>query len=101
MLRLIAALSLLAAPAAAQQKVCGPRAGIVAQLAEKYGEVSHGAGLRSTTQVLELWSSKKTGSWSVLITDANGVSCVMAAGQNWVANPDYERDSDLSNQRPY
>ncbi|MCP5072952.1 MAG: hypothetical protein GY947_06605 [Rhodobacteraceae bacterium] len=88
---LVFGMAAAAPPAAnAQQKTCGPRANIVSQLSEKYGEVSHGAGLRSTTQVLEVWSSKKTGSWSVLITDANGVSCVMAAGQNWVANPAFD-----------
>ncbi|MCP5085684.1 MAG: hypothetical protein GY952_02610 [Rhodobacteraceae bacterium] len=88
---LVFGMAALAPPIAqAQQRTCGPRDNIVTQLKEKYGEVSHGAGMRSATQVLEVWSSKKTGSWSVLITDARGVTCVMAAGQNWVANPAFD-----------
>ncbi len=83
-----------APPVSAQPTTCGPRDRIVGQLSEKYGEIRQGAGLRSATQILEVWSSKKTGSWSVLITDSNGVSCIMAAGQNWVENPEFEQAND-------
>ena len=87
---LVLGMAAMAPPALAQQAKCGPRDRIVDQLAEKYGEVSQGAGLRSTTQVVEIWSSKETGSWSILVTHANGTSCLLAAGQNWVENPAFD-----------
>jgi len=71
------------------QTLCNTRTNIVAQLTEKYGEISNGIGVQSTTQVIEVWSSQKTGSWTIIASRADGISCVLAAGQNWANNPSY------------
>jgi len=64
------------------QTLCNTRVSIVSQLTDKYGEVSNGIGMQSAKQVIELWSSKKTGSWTIIASRADGTSCVLAAGRN-------------------
>ena len=71
------------------QTVCNMRTKIVAQLTEKYGEVSNGLGMQTASQVIELWSSQKTGSWTIIASRADGISCVLATGRNWANNPAY------------
>ena len=80
-------------PAQAQTR-CNTRTNIIAQLTDKYGEVSNGMGLQSATQVIEVWSSQKTGSWTIIASRADGVSCILAAGQSWSNNPEYARAFD-------
>ncbi|MBV1862971.1 MAG: hypothetical protein KUG74_00920 [Rhodobacteraceae bacterium] len=75
------------APPALAQSNCAPRDKVISQLADKYGEVSHGVGLQSASKLVEVWSSKTTGSWSIVVTHANGLTCVLAAGQVWTPNP--------------
>jgi hypothetical protein len=73
-------------PAQAQAN-CNTRESFVKILSEKYGEVSHGVGVQSPTQVIELYSSGVTGSWTILASRADGTACVMATGKNWIQNP--------------
>lgn len=80
-------------PAQAQTQ-CSSRANLVSQLTEKYGEVSQGVGLQSASQVIEVWSSKKTGSWTIIASRADGMSCVLATGRNWTENPAFETAFD-------
>ncbi|MBL4750715.1 MAG: hypothetical protein JKX71_09090 [Amylibacter sp.] len=63
------------------QTLCNKRSNVVLQLSEKYGEVSNGAGVQSATQVIELWSSQKTGSWTIIASRADGISCILATGR--------------------
>jgi hypothetical protein len=83
---LVFGMAAMAPPAFAQQK-CGPRDQLVVQLTDKYHEVSRGIGLTSATQVVEFWASEKTGSFTVLVTYPNGMTCILAAGQNWIEKP--------------
>ncbi len=71
------------------QTLCNTRTNIVAQLTEKYGEISNGIGVQSATQVIEVWSSQKTGSWTIIASRADGISCVLATGASWANNPRY------------
>jgi len=84
------------APPAFAQTYCAPRSKVVSQLAEKYGEVSHGAGLQSESALVEVWSSRKTGSWTIVVTHADGSACVLAAGKEWTANPKFTYAGDPS-----
>lgn len=94
MLKFVKALSVLlgiavtSLPAQAQTK-CMARTTMVTELAEKYGEVNHGVGMQNAQQLIEVWSSKKTGSWTIIASHANGMSCIMATGQNWTDNPKF------------
>lgn len=80
---LVFGMAALAPPAVQAQGKCGPRDPFVAQLTEKYKEVSKGVGLSSATQVVEFWASDETGTFSVLITYPNGMTCILATGRNW------------------
>ncbi len=42
-----------------------------------------GAGLQSPTSLIEIWSSDETGSWTMLLSKADGTSCVIASGVSW------------------
>ena len=62
---------------------CGERDAMVHRLEETFGEVQKGAGLVSGAQLLEVWGSDETGTWTILMTGADGRSCVIAAGEAW------------------
>ena len=71
------------APPAAAQSACLAREALTKQLSETYDEAPVGRGLQSASQLLEIWASKESGSYTVFITHADGRSCVVASGQNW------------------
>jgi len=71
------------APAAAQNSNCGDRAAIVSQLSGKYGETRQNVGLNADNSLVEIFASAATGTWTILVTMPTGVSCLVAAGQNW------------------
>jgi hypothetical protein len=63
------------------QSVCGSRESIIAQLKQKYGETRKSVGLQQGRGVVEIFASEETGSWTILVTDTRGHSCLMAAGE--------------------
>ena len=69
-----------AAGSADAQMVCGKRDAIVAQLERTYGETRRSVGVQQGRAVVEVYASDKTGSWTILVTDTDGRSCLMAAG---------------------
>lgn len=72
----------------AQQPACGPRAAIVGQLADHYGERQTALGVAGDgAAAVELWTAGGGESWSLLVTRRDGVSCLVAAGQDWTAVP--------------
>lgn len=72
---------LFSAPEAEAQNVCGKRDAIIKQLEAKYGETRRSIGLQEGRGVVEVYASEKTGSWTILVTDPRGRSCLMAAGE--------------------
>ncbi|MGX9356574.1 hypothetical protein ACS3SW_15835 [Roseobacteraceae bacterium S113] len=65
----------------AQTQNCGPRAVVVDRLAERYGETRQSIGLGANNQVLEVFASQDTGTWTVTVTSVQGVTCLVASGQ--------------------
>lgn len=76
----VALAAALGAPAEAQM-VCGERNSIIQQLESKYGETRQSLGLQQGRGVVEIFASEETGSWTILVTDTHGRSCLMAAGE--------------------
>ncbi|PIV72997.1 MAG: hypothetical protein COW55_14705 [Rhodobacteraceae bacterium CG17_big_fil_post_rev_8_21_14_2_50_65_11] len=72
-----------APPALAQSLLCGPRPAVTASLARNRGEHLAGAGVQTSRQVIELWISQETNSFTVLLTLANGASCLIANGEDF------------------
>jgi hypothetical protein len=70
-----------AAPASAAMR-CGPRDDVLQMLAEKYDETRRGVGISGPTQVLEVFASAK-GTWTVVVTDPEGRTCLVASGRSW------------------
>lgn len=67
----------------AQEAACGDRAMIVDRLARYYGESRQSLGLVGDRQVLELFASQETGSWTILLTAPDGIACLVAVGERF------------------
>ena len=75
----------LAAPenSEAAVRVCGERVKMTKFLSGKFQETPRAVGVSSTGKsVLEVYTSTE-GSWTVLMTTARGVTCIMGAGHSW------------------
>ncbi len=70
-------------PDAQAQMACGTRDSVITKLGEKYGEVRRGGGLAGQTAIFEIWASEATGTWTILKTAPDGMSCIMAVGDGW------------------
>lgn len=73
--------------AAAEPIACGSREEMTERLKRTFGEAQTGLGLVSAASVIEVWSSKETGTWTILMTDPEGQSCLVAAGEAWKSVP--------------
>lgn len=80
---LILGTNLLTAQSLAAQGNCAARETVVERLQGKYSERLKGGGLQNSDTLLEVWASETSGSFTVLITHANGISCVVSSGHNW------------------
>jgi len=63
---------------------CGPRDVAVAELAGDLGEQVIGRGLSLNGKAMLEVFKGESGSWTVIVTDTNGISCVLANGRVWV-----------------
>lgn len=73
-------MGLMIAPAYAAR--CNTRPAIIKFLADKYSEAPVKIGITSKGYVLEVLASE-SGSWTIIITRPNGISCYMASGRAW------------------
>ena len=65
------------------QNSCVPHKVAIDQLAKVFNEKVVGLGLAKNQQsVVELYVGDN-GSWTILVTLTNGMSCIAAAGENW------------------
>ncbi len=72
----------LATAKATEKPTCAPRNVIVTGLTKKFREKRQAAGLISNKAVMELYVSQR-GSWTILMTTTNGVTCLLASGDAW------------------
>lgn len=70
----------LATPAVSQN-ACASRDQVLTRLSEKYGETRQSIGLAQNAGVFEVFASDETGSWTIVVTRPNGVTCLVASGQ--------------------
>lgn len=80
------AMSLLAAPAAAEtplaEILCEPTSRLSEKLAVQHGGARFARGTQGPDQILEVWTDER-GNWTLVVTYATGVSCIVAMGENW------------------
>jgi hypothetical protein len=70
------------APASAAPLPCSKRDDLVKLLDGKYREGLSGFGLAGQTNLVEVYVSKQ-GSFTILATTPQGISCIIATGQSW------------------
>lgn len=78
-----AALSVPTLATAATPLYCAARNDVLTKLAGDFHEQPASVALTSDGQLLEVLKSDSKMTWSILITSPNGVSCLVAAGENW------------------
>lgn len=83
---IITAIATISIAGTADAQNCAMRDQIVERLESKYSEQLTAGGLQenqSDSSMMEIWASPKTGTFTVLMTNPNGVSCVVAAGTDF------------------
>ncbi|MDF1599182.1 hypothetical protein PZ895_05245 [Mesorhizobium sp. YIM 152430] len=65
-----------------QHRPCSDHASVVAALAETFQEKQFAFGVIGHMAIMEIFVSE-SGSWTILVTDVQGKSCIIAAGENW------------------
>ena len=81
MVSLAFAFGLLVSSASAQS-TCARRDELIKVLDEKYHEASSGFGTVGEVSVIEVYTSDR-GTFTILSSQPNGISCIIATGQNW------------------
>lgn len=64
---------------------CGPRDHVVARLVERHGESRQSIGLGGINQVVEVFASLEIGTWTIIVTLPNRMTCRGASGQAFEA----------------
>ena len=79
-------LALAPAPALATTPIaevlCKPAGQMRDTLTQRFGSSRRATGLRGPEQMMELWSSERSGDWTLVISYADGKSCIVAMGQH-------------------
>ncbi len=87
-----AAAALIPTPAAAQQVPCGQRDNVLGRLAQKYGESPVAIGVTSMGGLVEVLSTPDGKTWTIILSDPNGTSCLVASGEGWRGMARVERE---------
>ena len=63
------------------QQNCAARDQVIERLASAYGETRQSIGLGQNNTMVEVFASTNTGSWTITVTTAAGLTCLVASGQ--------------------
>ncbi len=83
---LVCSLVLAAVPLhaqAAEPSPCGPRKQVVSQLEAKFGEEPVAIGVSDNGRLIEILAGKAGGTFTVILTSPQGVSCIVLTGGDW------------------
>jgi hypothetical protein len=81
---LAAALAGFASTASAsEQPQCNDRKNVLDLLSSKYKESPIALGVTNSGGLVEVLSNAKGGTWTIIVTTPQGVSCLVAAGEGW------------------
>ena len=90
-----AALCLPVTAMAAPPMSCSPRTDVLSQLAQKFKEAPVAVGLANNGGLLEVLTNGTGSTWTIIITMPNGVSCLVAAGEDWQPTENAALDEPL------
>ncbi len=77
-----AALVLASSPAFAAPQ-CNSRDKVLELLSKTYSEAPVAIGVTNNGGLVEVLSTGDGNTWSIIITSAQGISCLVAAGEGW------------------
>jgi len=78
--------AVLISAAAGAEGVCGSRQAALDYLLSRYREVPRAMGLAADGRLVELLVAPN-GSWTLLVSRADGLACVVATGEAWEQVP--------------
>ncbi len=88
----LGALALAQTQTQAQQ--CDQRAKVLGHLAQKYDEAPIAVGVTSSGGIVEVLTTGDGQTWTIILSDPNGTSCLIAAGEGWRTLPFDDRAVD-------
>ena len=81
--------SMIAHPHSAASQMmrsCAGRSEVVNFLDKNFAEKLTAVGLVNENAVLEVYAAE-SGTWTLLVTDVHGISCVLLSGDSWETMP--------------
>lgn len=80
---LLAPALLLGANAARAEPVCASHEAVSKQLEQRYAEAPIAMGLANSGKLVQVFASADGVSWTVVLTEPDGTSCIAASGRYW------------------
>ena len=68
-----------------QTQQCDQRTRVLGLLARKYKEAPVAIGVTSAGGMVEVLTTGDGGTWTIILSNPNGTSCLVAAGEGWRA----------------
>ncbi|EPE99379.1 hypothetical protein [Rhizobium grahamii] len=72
--------------ASQMMRSCAARSEVVNFLDKNFGERLTAVGLVNQNAMLEVYAAQ-SGTWTLLITDTRGISCLLLSGDSWETMP--------------
>jgi hypothetical protein len=66
---------------------CADHNSVKSYLEDKFAEVPVSHGLQADGKLLQVFASEQSGTWSMVATTPNGLSCIVAVGEAWQMLP--------------
>lgn len=66
---------------------CASHDALTEALTKSHKEMLTARGLQNSASLMEIWTSGENGSFTVLVTNAHGIACVVATGTHWMTEP--------------
>ncbi len=73
--------------ALAQTQQCDQRPKVLGYLAQKYKEAPIAVGVTSSGGIVEVLTTGDGQTWTIIVSDPNGTSCLIASGEGWRTLP--------------
>lgn len=80
---LLALVLLLDANTARAEPACASHEAVSKQLEQRYAEAPIAMGLANSGKLIQVFASADGGSWTVVVTEPDGTSCIAASGRYW------------------
>jgi hypothetical protein len=80
--------TLAQAPPSGIGSACHSRTELTEMLNQRYAELPSALGVQADGQLIEVFVSEKGMSWTIVLTRADGWSCIVAVGEHWESLPD-------------